>query len=47
MLLEADIEIILPGATEKSPEARLRIISDNAPQLIAEALQGVHQDFGG
>jgi len=34
-MTEADIEIILPGAKEKHPEARPRIISDNGPQLIA------------
>jgi transposase InsO family protein len=30
-MTEADIEIILQGAKEKYPEARLRIISDNGP----------------
>jgi putative transposase len=32
---EADIEMILERAKEKSPEARPRIISDNGPQFIA------------
>jgi putative transposase len=35
-MTEADIEIILQGATELYPEARPRIISDNGPQFIAK-----------
>jgi transposase InsO family protein len=35
-ITEADIEIILQGAKEKYPGARLRIISDNGPQFIAK-----------
>jgi hypothetical protein len=32
---EADVEVILQRATEKYPEAKPRIISDNGPQFIA------------
>ena len=35
-MTEADIEIVLQGATELYPEARPRIISDNGPQFIAK-----------
>jgi putative transposase len=34
-MTEAEIEIILERATEKYPEARPRVISDNGPQFIA------------
>jgi putative transposase len=34
-MTEAEIEVILPGAKEKHPAAKPRIISDNGPQFIA------------
>lgn len=34
-MTEADVEIILQAAREKYPDAKPRIISDNAPQFIA------------
>lgn len=38
-MTEADVEIILQGAAEAYPEARLRIISDNGPQFIANVFK--------
>lgn len=35
-MTEADIEIILPEANERYPQARPQIISDNGPQFIAK-----------
>ena len=35
-MTEAHIEIILQGAKEKCPGARLRIISDNGPQFTGK-----------
>jgi len=35
-MTEADIEILLERGKERYPEAKPRIISDNAPQFIAK-----------
>jgi putative transposase len=34
-MAESDVEIIIQRAHEKYPEAKLRVISDNAPQFMA------------
>jgi transposase InsO family protein len=45
-MTEAEIEIILQGAKEKHPEARLRIISGNCPSIHRARLQRIHPHFG-
>ena len=38
-MTEADVEVILLRAKERSPQARPRVISDNGPQFIARAFK--------